>query len=197
MKKKRNWIVAPKFLWKDEGSWPKLPSDVGERVCSEHHEVKRAAVRAIIKTETPHDSYSGVERLIEYHSSWISLKRSVAWILRVRKELLRRANDRKSYEQVKPMQAVSKDSNRISLSHSILAFVQRREFTDEIDTLLTNRTVKSTSNIRKLDPVLDGELLRDGERLVESKMPENCNYPIILPKGHHVSDLILRQIHIN
>ncbi|CAC5413327.1 unnamed protein product [Mytilus coruscus] len=81
--------------------------------------------------------------------------------------------------------------------HSILVFVQRHEFTDEISTLSTNQTVKATSNIRKLNPVLHYDLLRVGGRLIESKMPENCKHPIILPKGHHVSELILRQIHVD
>ncbi|CAG2192602.1 unnamed protein product [Mytilus edulis] len=98
----------------------------------------------------------------------------------------------------------SKDyTKRISLQelkdaeHSILVYVQRQEFTDEINTLSGNKTVKATSNIRKLDPVLDGDLLRVGGRLIESNMPEKCKHPIILPKGHHISELILRQIHID
>ncbi|CAC5413330.1 unnamed protein product [Mytilus coruscus] len=134
----------------------------------------------------------------------MSLKRSVAWILKVRKELLKRFNKKKQDDRVTLVkESGSKDCNRLSLQdlkdaeHSILVFVQRHEFTDEISTLSTNQTVKATSNIRKLDPVLDGDLLRVGGRLIESKMPENCKHPIILPKGHHVSKLILRQIHID
>ena len=201
--KGRNWIVAPEFLWKDEESWPESPSEIRDRVCSDDPEVKRATVSTVIKTETPHDNCSGVEKLIEYHSSWISLKRSIAWILKIRKELLRRANDRKTQKQAKTVQETSKDFNRLSLQdlkdaeHSILVFVQKREFACEMETLSTNRTVKSTSNLRKLDPLLDGELIRVGGRLVESKMPENSKHPIILPKGHHISDLILRHIHVS
>ncbi|VDI06661.1 Hypothetical predicted protein [Mytilus galloprovincialis] len=174
-------------------------------ICADDPEVRQATVRTIIKTEIPDNSSLGVEKLIAYFSSWMSLKRSVAWILKIRKELLRRVSNKKQDNKMTLVkESDSKDyTKRISLQdlkdaeHSILVYVQRQEFTDEINTLSGNKTVKATSNIRKLDPVLDGDLLRVGGRLIKSKMPEKCKHPIILPKGHHISELILRQIHMD
>ncbi|VDI74707.1 Hypothetical predicted protein [Mytilus galloprovincialis] len=194
------------IFWTDnEDCWPKPSSENHGTICADDPEVKQATVRTIIKTEIPDNNSLGVEKLIAYFSSWMSLKRSVAWILKIRKELLRRVSNKKQDNKMTLVkESDSKDyTKRISLQelkdaeHSILVYVQRQEFTDEINTLSGNKTVKATSNIRKLDPVLDGDLLRVGGRLIESKMPEKYKHPIILPKGHHISELILRQIHMD
>jgi hypothetical protein len=74
--------------------------------------------------------------------------------------------------------------------------VAKRAFADEIDTLVNGRScVKSSSYIRKLDPVMSDGLLRVGGRLHEASMPMESKHPVILPKNNHVSDLVLRQIH--
>lgn len=57
--------------------------------------------------------------------------------------------------------------------------------------------IKKDSCIRKLDPCFDNGLLRVGGRLQASSLPVESKHPVILPKNNHVSDLILRNIHLN
>lgn len=76
-----------------------------------------------------------------------------------------------------------------------LKFIQRKSFASEIEELKKGHPVKLSSNIRKLDPILDDGLIRVGGRLHKPSMPLETKHPIILPKDHHVSNLILRQIH--
>ncbi|VDI07765.1 Hypothetical predicted protein [Mytilus galloprovincialis] len=199
------WIVPPDFLLKSTNEWPDSLNCDSDIVCTSDPEVKKVSVSTIVTSQPNQDNWFDLlNKLIDHHSSWYSLKRSVGWILKVRKELLRRVSNKKEDNKMTLVkESDSKDTKRISLQdlkdaeHSILVYVQRQEFTDEINTLSGNKTVKATSNIRKLDPVLDGDLLRVGGRLIESKMPEKCKHPIILPKGHHISELILRQIHMD
>ena len=88
------------------------------------------------------------------------------------------------------------DSGHITNELAILYYVQHQAFPNELRTLAGKLHVTRCSYIRKLDPILDSVgLVRVGGRLNRSCMPVESKHPIILPKNHHVSLLILRQIH--
>ena len=55
-------------------------------------------------------------------------------------------------------------------------------------------TVKKSSHIYKLDPVLSSGLIRVGGRLQRSPISESAKHQVILPKQHHVSDLIIYRL---
>lgn len=57
--------------------------------------------------------------------------------------------------------------------------------------------IKKDSCIRKLDPCFDNRLLRVGVMLQAYSLPVENKHPVILPKNNHVSDLILRHIHLS
>lgn len=54
--------------------------------------------------------------------------------------------------------------------------------------------MKRTSHIYKLNPVLEGGVLRVGGRLSMASMPKEAKHPVILAKDQHISDIILRQV---
>ena len=58
-------------------------------------------------------------------------------------------------------------------------------------------TVKKSSHIYKLDPVLSSGLIRVGGRLQRSPISESAKHQVILPKQHHVSDLIIYHYHLH
>ncbi|XP_033762629.1 uncharacterized protein LOC117344089 [Pecten maximus] len=204
---RKQWIEAPEFLWEEEDSWPEAPSEISKEVIGEDPEVKKVAVRTIIST-TP-TSESVVDKLINRHSSWHVLKRSVAWILKIRRELRRKVQHKRkggSDHNEQPTGYHSHhDSDKLAsisaqdlddAENAILSYIQHQSFAVEIDTLRKGRSsVMRTSYIRKLDPVLDNGLLRVGGRLSKSCMPGDSKHPVILPKNHHVSIMIIRQIH--
>lgn len=79
---------------------------------------------------------------------------------------------------------------------AIIGFSQRVTFMEEITSLGSGGSgIKKTSDIYRLDPVLQGGLLRVGGRLSRSALPEELKHPVILSKGHHVSNLILQYVH--
>lgn len=52
------------------------------------------------------------------------------------------------------------------------------------------------SKILSLRPFLDTNLLRVGERLQEASLDYEQKHPIILPKNHHLTSLIVREEHL-
>ena len=89
---------------------------------------------------------------------------------------------------------------------SIVKYVQEKHFKEEIESLKRNEdvvtvipsqrpkggSVKRSSSIFGLDPVLVDGILVVGGRLRHSSLPEDVKHPIILPKDHHVTNLIVR-----
>ena len=58
------------------------------------------------------------------------------------------------------------------------------------------KSVPKHSNLLQLDPLVDSNgLLRVGGRLENSTLEYQEKHPVILPKGHHVSELIIRHFH--
>ena len=93
----------------------------------------------------------------------------------------------------------------------ILKYVQRRSFPDEIKILKSTGTanekignqpqsrtnlIKKSSAICKLDPRLIDGLLLVGGRLRSAAIPEHAKHQVILPKDHHVSNLIIQYCHL-
>ena len=79
---------------------------------------------------------------------------------------------------------------------NILLIVQRDIFADEIESLESGKPVPHGSPLRDLDPYLDEDgLIRVGGRLRRSKLPHMEKFPIVMPRNHHVSLLLIRDHH--
>ena len=74
----------------------------------------------------------------------------------------------------------------------ILQHEQSQFYGEEIATLTgSDDGVKKSSHIYKLDPKMEGGMIRVGGRLSRSALPQEAKHPIVLPKASRVSDLIL------
>lgn len=208
------WLDGPDFLKLQECEWPN--SDFVPQQCGDDDvEVKRdVVVMATIANEQ-----NPTHVFIQYHSKWSKLLRAVAWMLKLknvllhlsqkRKEMMLNVNVKDSDEskpcQMKEQMQVSKkciNVQPISLDdlktaeHAVIQFAQIECYSEEIETLQKGDTyVSRQSTIRKLDPLLKGGLLHTGGRLSRMAMPEDQKHPVILPKHHHVSKLVLKQVH--
>ena len=77
-----------------------------------------------------------------------------------------------------------------------MRLVQARSFAEELRDLKANNQVKGSSRLAKLKPVLTEGVLRVGGRLEEAVvLSYDEKHPIILPKKHHISQLIVRHCH--
>jgi hypothetical protein len=129
--------------------------------------------------------------LLERYSSWYRLKIGVAWILKLKYLLLCKVR-KKSACEIKTTLSVTELKEA---EVAVIKYVQGQHFKDEISTVMAGDTLRHGS-LYKLRPTLlaDG-LLCIGGRLRKAVLPESQRHPIILPKYHHVVDLIIRSYH--
>lgn len=131
-------------------------------------------------------------KFINSFSSLSKLKRIVAYCLRF-------AHNAKQ----KPTKNGSKVSGPLRVEEFkrsmqvILMLVQKQEFQEEISQLSRRREIPSKSKVISLRPYLDNDgLLRVGGRLRNTQLDYDQKHPIILPRRHHITDLIIREEHL-
>jgi hypothetical protein len=74
--------------------------------------------------------------------------------------------------------------------------VQASAFPDEIAALKNNKLKSLSTSLRRLSPIIDdGGILRVGGRLSASQLSEDKQHPVILPKRHHVVNLLIDFYH--
>jgi len=73
---------------------------------------------------------------------------------------------------------------------------QTDSFMKEKADLLEKGSLSNKSSLQSLNPFLDrNQLLRVGSRLENSDLKFDQQHPLILPKGHHITTLIVEDIH--
>ncbi|XP_043471735.1 uncharacterized protein LOC122504617 [Leptopilina heterotoma] len=79
----------------------------------------------------------------------------------------------------------------------IIRLIQKEVFSNEIHALENNQSISKNSSLISLNPFLDQGIIKVGGRLVLADIPENQKHPIVLPKNHHVTKLIIKNEHLN
>ena len=76
------WLHGPKFLWKDEKHWPDQPSQLQE-LPQDDSECRKCPGRAnvIVRSKM-------LEPLLSRYSSWDSVRKAIAWLVRFKKHLV-------------------------------------------------------------------------------------------------------------
>lgn len=189
------WISGPEFLRLPESDLPKTP-DSDLTLTTEDLEVK-ILVSNIAVVE---DGSNVINKLFSWYSDWHCLKRAVAQILCVKAILKLTIAKKKDFPRnkrdKKDIQALSvQDLQEAEVA--IIRFCQETNFADEMTAVRKGNTVKTSSHLRKLSPVLQDRLIRVGGRLSRSAMPLESKHPVIMAKNHQVTQLIIRHIHEN
>ena len=189
---KTRWLEGPSFLRQAETSWPaaSLPC---QTLPKDDPEVKASSCLQQEKSE------SVIDKLIHGHSSWYRLKKSVAWLMRLRACLLAKAKG-----VPKPAYGHDLALQELEAAETIIVkYVQGQTFAAEIKVLrgsqkgqLKKNKVFRSGRLYRLDPILspDGVLLVGG-RLQRAPLPMASRHQMILPGSHHIVDLIIRECH--
>ncbi|KAK3747784.1 hypothetical protein QZH41_013322, partial [Actinostola sp. cb2023] len=183
------WKQGPDFLWKSEEHWPQQP-ELNITIDDNDSEVKRETKTFTVSSS---DSPDVIDRMILHFSSWFKLKKYVAWILRYRSKVLSASRKRKQQEKVTFATEKPQSITTEELQHAekeILTYVQKLCFAGEMSSF-----VKKSSQLHKLNPLKIDGLLRVGGRLRNAPIEEEAMHPILLPKKHHVVNLIVRYYH--
>lgn len=204
------WLQGPDFLVKPMEEWPEIVHPLRDLTANDP-EVKSTLVCANAVKE-PEDV---VLKFLQYFSSWFRLKKSVAWMLKVKSILQKLCHKRNILSAVKAPPEVEKemksfresllqsDTDKVTLDNildaeeAIIRYCQAKTFPKEIAALSKGQAVKKTSSLCKLNPVLEQGIIRVGGRLSRAALPEESKRPAILNKDLHVTKLILREIHEN
>lgn len=195
----QRWTAGPEFLYEAPDAWPQQP-EIGQ-LKDDDVEVRRetSVVAATVKREHP------LIAVFTKYSSWVRLKRIVAWLLRYKQQLRASVKKRKEGQsavfptnsEVKPIEVSELDQAELEIHKC----VQAQAFKSEIPVLKARSTsVNSTrvlkcSSIYKLDPILVNGLVRVGGRLHCAPIDIDAKHPIIVPKGHPLAILIARYYH--
>ena len=184
---KERWLEGPCFLKEDEDSWPETPEL--KQVQEEDPEVKKVKVYSVQKGH----SQSIIEKLIERRSSWLKLKKDVAWILRLTKWFQSKSDETVNVSKG-PITVGETDEAEIE----IVKHVQHQHFKEDITELCqnANKGVKKSSSVYQLAPVLTSAgVLVVGGRLKNAPISERAKHQIILPRSHRLVELIIQDTH--
>ena len=192
------WLSGPEFLAGDVDCWPVEPAVPSALPASE---VKSVPVAL---TAVGADSAQPCDVLIQHFSSYFRLKRAVAWyrwfidVLRSgefrRWCLARRRGLRRREVPVRTSLTVS------DLRGAELAILRRvqRDLPEYPSGVCDDGpvSVRRNSPLAKLRPILSDGLLLVGGRLERSDcISVSAKHPVILPRRHHVTRLVIREAH--
>tara|TARA_B110000881_G_scaffold142907_1_gene126249 strand:- start:157 stop:5301 length:5145 start_codon:yes stop_codon:yes gene_type:complete len=197
----QRWTRGPEFLWQEETKWPDQSwlynHDNDATQLGDDPEVK-VSVHAV-KVEGFEDP---IDKLLQHFSKYHSLKRAVAHLLRLKRVLMQKVNDKETRNtQLEPLPALRRRDHPLTVKdlqdaeEAIIRYVQREAFPKEIETLEASGNINKSSPIYRLDPILEDDILKIGGRLGLGDLPPEAKHPMILPRRSVVSSLILRQIH--
>ncbi|XP_054279079.1 uncharacterized protein LOC128997465 [Macrosteles quadrilineatus] len=188
------WWTGPDWLKLSQSLWPTTSFKLS---CSHSlPDIKPVQPTALQTTTLPQ-----LELLTRF-SSWKKLRHVTAYVLR----FINRCRTKISLKYFKPESSTLQDvplttSSRLSLQEInkatvyILHLVQQESFSNEISALQKGQT--PSLPLQRLLPFLDKDgLLRVGGRLSNAYLNFNSKHPILLPKQHFVTNLIIDYYHI-
>ena len=207
-----DWLTGPRFLQDEtaakDGEQEEIP------INEDDPEVRKEV--SIYSTQTNKRHGLGADRFSRF-SSLSSLQRTIANLIVLVKELKRRRFETQETRERKPVTTKTELRLRnptLKLQQAmtvIIQTVQEEAFGEELklhcrvhvsgEESYRERISKKKSEMKKsapyrLDPFVDDNgILRVGGRLRCARLEYKEKHPALLPKGHHVSKLIVRHYH--
>lgn len=167
------WLKGPHWLSQDESFWPVSNVTVD-------NVPERRNILSFVIEQRKNDIFSRF-------SSITMLTRVVAYIFRF-------VYNARNKERVRG----ELTSQEIHRAHGrIVREVQAETFAGEIKGLRQGRGLPRGSRLSNLSPFLDKDgLLRVGGRLKHAPLSYAQKHPLLLPRTHHITELIIRHEHI-
>ena len=183
LKHSRLWWYGPEWINKEIYEWPvKWSSKETEEIKTEERKCTKEGFAPITLV-----CQMGAEELHSRYSSWLKLRRIVAFCIRFINNCKKPNDTRTGVLTVKEL-----DEATITL----LREAQVNDYSQEIEDIRKNGVVSRGSSLKTLNPFLDEkQLLRVGGRLERSLLEFEQKHPVILPPKHNVTRLILEEMH--
>ena len=180
-----SWFHGPQFLNTYKSEWNLPECDLALSSLDPEVKVEKSTMSCMSITVAKHP----LDKLFDYFSSWFSLKKAVAWLLRL-KGMLRKVVDKDKSHDVLTCAEVQ------IAEVVILQHVQSQCYSDDILKIKSGTPVSKSSPLRSLQPVLDvNGILCVGGRLKHVDV-QYCNkHPAIVPNDHPITSMIARDSH--
>ena len=184
------WWNGPEFLQTSDDNWPICPMKPVSDILCERRKTDRQ--RDLTSTFlTINNSIVNLEDRLkpDRYSDWRRLIRVQSWVLRFisncRLEKQERSHGELQCEEIKDSEIL------------LIKACQQEAFTEEYRALLQKKVLPASSKLLVLNPQLDEDgLMRSNSRLVNAEvLPYDARYPIILPRRHGVTRLIVKCEH--
>ena len=179
----QTWLNGPPFLH-TFSQWPGTIENINA-ISDDDPEIKQD-VSVHATSVQPTEESCPSSRLLSYFSKWMDLKQAVAWILRIKDALKQWCDEKKKTNA--NMSVELKTEKKITTPQlsvddlgkaekAIVNYVQNQHFSEEISHLADGKTIKKSSHLYKLDPVMVNGTLRVGGRLSKAALPEEAKPP--------------------
>lgn len=175
------WISGPDFLLLDESEWPQEPA---EMLCNDGaEEVRPFSAQMVCTIRKLQNSCVQITRFSDFHR----LCRSMAVALRFLANLRTQSKVR---GELLPEEIENAERH-------LIRAVQAETFAEELATLRCGKPVDKSSSIRSLLPHIDkyGLIRMTGRADKALHLPEDARNPIVLPKNHPFTTLLVVSYH--
>ncbi|KAK3754248.1 hypothetical protein QZH41_020147, partial [Actinostola sp. cb2023] len=184
--REERWLNGPTFLTECEDRWPENRFEV---ITVEDLEVKKEIY--LTKLEPA----ATVDDLINNSSQWVDTLRKIAWLLKFIDWLKSRSVKKKELIENDIQKRIGPDDLERSKRH-VAILVQRTVYPEEMRNLKEGKRLKASSEILKLKPIMkEDDVMRVGGRISLAPISPDAANPIILPKKHHITTLLIRHLH--
>ena len=210
LEKTVSWLRAPTFLFQDESNWPAANRPTTKRIDG----LTAATSVDSIDDDIQHDNKDSLSlpitkqdvlhRIIERYSILSDAVRTSAWLLRLKQLLKCRAKGLTLPSIAnEPINSKEFDAALLALIH----LCQQQAFPGLVEALEVDpwykvagrdgdKEMKRTlQSISKYCPFVANGVIRVGGRLQRSDLPYDFKHPVVLPKEHHLTGLIILQAH--
>ncbi|XP_064648572.1 uncharacterized protein LOC135500837 [Lineus longissimus] len=166
-----------------------LDKDTGVQSSNAQESTQGTTVMAIVRGQ------DRLMELVERFSSWSGLKVATAWLLRFKKWLIDTKYGKKKELYTGPTGAI-KVSELQKAEIAVVTYVQGEVFASEMKQLGKIGPKMSRSQFHNLHPYKDeAGSVRVGGRLTESDLTFAEKHQLILPRSHHLTEIIVRSYH--
>ena len=210
LEKAVSWLKAPTFLFQDESNWPAANRSSTKKVDGliaatsvdsidddVQHDNKNSLNLPITKQDVLH-------RIIERYSLLFDAVRTSAWLLRL-KQLLKCRAKGLTLPSIANEPIDSKEFDAALLA--LIRLCQQQAFPGLVEALKIDpwykvagragykEMKKTLQSISKYCPFVANGVIRVGGRLQRSGLPYDFKHPVVLPKEHHLTGLIILHAH--
>ncbi|KAL0896002.1 hypothetical protein ABMA27_011992 [Loxostege sticticalis] len=176
------WWQGPSWLAEPEEKWPTTPS---LSFLNQEPFQEEQRIFSLVTLKEP----NFIESLLNKFSSLSTLKHVVSYLFRFGHNSKQNSVEKRVFGPLLPSEI-----HRAFMF--LIKFVQESVFSSEFESLKNGSLNSLPKSLRKLSPFIDeAGLLRVGGRLVNANVDFDVKHPLLLPRSHRLTSLIIQEYH--